>query len=452
MPEQGSQENAIPLSAEQESYLEHDDSHGAVTLAFLVQGRLDLPALRNALAAVVARHQPLRMRLTDTPEGTRQVFASAGEPLIDELPASDGAAAEKVARELALRHAELRAGGPGPVRTWIIRWAPFEALLLVLIDPLATDTWGMSVFATELWICYHAAATGSGPAPLKPAPRYSDHVAAQRAATWAPAQHDYWRQVAGDYCAQAGSCARPDASGDPGQPDRSDPTFTLSPEHQHQMAAFARAIQAPPGTVELAGLLLAMWACHPAPAVSVWRMHHGRDDAALAHAVGLYHRALPLVVPVRAEATLTEFTQDVQRRWTEALGYSDMPYSTAGMRRLIARAAGAGQGTWPEVLLVQPNVTATARRRGPVPIGRSIKIEWRDLTVKDGSRSRGSRLRIIMTPQNTPSGRVMFSPGTIPREFAGAVLGQLERLLPLFAPQNADHLVGQLADQVLSLG
>jgi hypothetical protein len=452
VPEQDCQDNAIPLSAEQESYLEHDDSHGAATLAFRVQGRLDLPSLRHALAAVVARHEPLRMRLTDTPEGTRQVFGSAGEPVIHEIPVSDGAAAEELGRELALRHAELRAGGLAPARTWLIRWAPFEALLLVLIDPLATDTWGMSVFATELWICYHAAATRSGPPPLKPAPRYSDHVAAQRAATWAPAQRDYWQQVARDYCAQADPCARPDAPGDPGQPDRSDLTFTLSPGHQHQMAAFARAIQAPPGTVELAGLLLAMWARHPAPAVSVWRIHHGRDDAALAHAVGVYHRALPLVVPVRPEATLTEFTRDVLRRWTDAVGYSDMPYSTAGMRQLIARAADAGQGTGPEVLLVQPTATATARRRGPVPIGRSIKIEWRDLTVKDGSSSRGSRLRIIMTPQDTPSARVMFSPGTIPPEFAGAVLGQLEKLLPLFAPQNADHLVGQLADQVLSLG
>jgi hypothetical protein len=450
MPEQDSQDNAIPLSAEQESYLEHDDSHGAATLAFLVQGRLDLPSLRHALAAVVARHEPLRMRLTDTPEGTRQVFGSAGEPVIDEIPVSDGAAAEEVARELALRHAELRAGGLVPTRTWVIRWAPFEALLLVLIDPLATDTWGMSVFATDLWVCYHAAATRSGPPPLKPAPRYSDHVAAQRAAAWAPAQHDYWQQVAGDYGALADSCARPAAPGDPGQPDRSDPTFTLSPGHQRQIAEFARAIQAPPGTVEMAGLLLAMWAWHPAPAVSVWRIHHGRDHAELAHAVGLYHRALPLVVPVRPEATLTEFTQDVLRRWTEAVSYSDMPYSTAGMRQLIARAAGAGQGTGPEVLLVQP--TATGQRRGPVPIGRSIKIEWRDLSVKDGSRSYGSRLRIIMTPQDTPSARVMFSPGTIPPVFAASVLGQLERLLPLFAPQNADQLVGQLADQVLSLG
>jgi len=451
MPKLAGPDEAIPLSKEQESYLALGRAgHGTVPICFRVRGELDLPALQQALARVLARHEPLRMRLLDTPEGSRQVFP-AGQPqdyLIRESAAADSLTAQDVACELAARPSDLRAHGP--VRSWLIRSGPAEALLVVLIDHLSADGWSTGIFSKELWTGYYAASTGTEPLPLPPAPRFTDFVAAQQAgpSTWTPAQYQYWRQVSHDYCEPVLQPRIAAPVGAPDQPGRSDLVCAVSAERLGRLTGFARAAVVPPRTVELAGLLLALWAWCPASVINVWCMHSGRENRAIADAIGNYSRSFPLAVRIDPEATLADFTRNVLRGWSKAVGYSGAPYSAGAIREMIARAGGADPAI-PEVRLNQLiSPEGTAARPGPVPVGESTTVEFCDLTATRWAWYREPRLRIMSTSDTSLSMRAIFNPGVTPPGFAETMMSYLGRLLPLFATEYADEPIGKLVGRL----
>ncbi|MGD0064936.1 MAG: condensation domain-containing protein [Streptosporangiaceae bacterium] len=442
----------IPLSKEQESYLTLGrDGHGAVPLCYRVRGKLDIPALQQALAEVAARHEPLRMRLLDTPEGLRQVFrpAEAEDWLVQEIIAADSLAAQDMACELAAVPSDLRA--QGPVRTWLIRSGPADMLLVVLIDHLSIDGWSSGIFSKELWTRYYAASTGTESAPLPPAARFTDFVVTQRdcASSWTPAQYQYWRQVSQDYCEPVLQPRISAPVGSPEQPGRSDLVCAVSHEQLGRLTGFARAAVVPPRTVELAGLLLALWAWCPAPVINVWCMHSGRENRAIAHAIGNYSRSFPLAVRIDPEATLADFTRNVLHGWSEAVGYSGTPYSAVAVRELIARAGGADPAM-PEVRLNQiispPGMSASS---DPVVLGKSTTVEWCDLTATRWSWYREPRVRIMSILDTSLTMRAIFNPGVTPPEFVEATMTYLDRLLPLFATEYADEPIGKLVDRSL---
>ena len=450
MPRLACPNEGVLLSAEQESYLGLDrNGHGAIPICFRVRGKLDLTALRRALARVMARHEPLRLRLLETPEGLRQLFppVEAEDCIIRETTAADSVAAEDVARELAITPSDVRAHGP--VRTWLIRSGPTDMLLLVLIDHLAFDGWSAGVFVKELWICYYAAITGTEPMPLPPVPRFTDYVAAQHAAasTWEPAQYEYWRRVSRDYCEPV---ARPRTSapaGPPDQPGRSDLVCVLPAEQMDRLIGFARAAVVPPRTVELAAPLLALWAWCPASLINVWCLHSGREDPAIANAIGNYTRNFPLVVRVDAAATLAEFTRDVLRGWSDAVAYSGPPYSTRAMRQMIAQAGGADPAI-PEVRLnriIPPR--GMSQSGGPIAVSESATIEYCDLEVTRWSWYREPRLRIMSTFGKSLFLRAIFNPGLTPPDFAETLMAQVNWLLPLFVSEHANQPIGELVSQ-----
>jgi hypothetical protein len=447
MPKLADPNETIPLSLEQESYLALGrGGHGAVPVCFRVRGKLDLPALQQALAKVLARHEPLRMRLLDTPEGRRQVFAPAQpqDYLVQERTAADSLTAQAVACELAAMPSDLRAHGP--VRTWLIRSGPADMLLVVLIDHLSLDGWSAGIFSKELWTCYYAAITGKEPMQLPSAPRFTDFVAAQRAtaSTWTPAQYQYWRQVSHDYCEPVLQPRTSVPVGSPDQPGRSDLVCAVSHEQLDRLTGFARAAVVPPRTIELAGLLLALWAWCRASVINVWCMHSGRENRAIADAIGNYSRSFPLAVRLDPEATLADFSRNVLHGWSKAVGYSGAPYSAGAIREMIAQAGGADPAM-PEVRLNQQiSPRGMPARPGPVAISESTTVEFCDLTASRWTWYREPRLRIMSTSGTSLSMRAIFNPGVTPPDFAEAVMTYLDRLLPLFATEYADDPIGKL--------
>jgi hypothetical protein len=431
----------IPLAAEQDGYLGLGrDGHGAVPLCFRVRARLQAPALERALAQVMVRHEPLRLRLVDTESGLRQVFPPAGpaDYAVREITVPPGSTDLEVALDLATTPSDVRAHGP--VRTWLIRSGPDDTTLLVLIDHLATDGWGATVFARELLAFYYAAVTGTEPPPLPTVPRYSEFAAAQHtgAPTWTPVQYKYWRRVIRDYCAPAGRVPPPAELGSPAQPARSDLVSRLDPEQLAGLTGFARASRVPTRTVELASLLLAIWAWCPAQAIRVWCTHSGREDHAIANVVGKYSRSIPLVVRVDPGASLADFCRDVLRGWSEAVAYSGVPFSSSGMRDLITQAGGPDPAI-PEVTLNRVISPGT---------GTADLVEYCDLTAARWDWFREPRLRVMSTFDSALSMRAVFHPGIVPAAFAQAVMANLDRLLPLFVPEHAADPIGDLAGRL----
>ncbi len=174
---------------------------GAVRLT----GRLNLSALEQAFASLVARHETLRtVFAVQADDSLLQVPATA--PLLIEqvdfstLPA---AAREQAVAEAAERQSVLPFDlGTGPLlRVTLLKLAEQEHVLLLTLHHIVSDGWSMNVLIDEFIRCYDAFDAGTQP-QLPPLPiQYSDYALWQR--RWLEAgeqgrQLDYWQVQLGD--------------------------------------------------------------------------------------------------------------------------------------------------------------------------------------------------------------------------------------------------------------
>ncbi|WP_367127827.1 amino acid adenylation domain-containing protein [Saccharothrix sp. HUAS TT1] len=147
------------------------------TRAIRLTGDLDLAALREAVAAVVARHEALRTTVTAAEGRVTQVVHPAGPVPV---PVTDLAEAE-LAVTLSAWCAEPFDLARGPVlRVRVARLRPDEHVLVWSVHHFAVDGWSFDVLLHDLGAAYTAAVRGAS-AELPPPPvRYRDFAAWQR--------------------------------------------------------------------------------------------------------------------------------------------------------------------------------------------------------------------------------------------------------------------------------
>ncbi|MFJ2738255.1 amino acid adenylation domain-containing protein [Streptomyces sp. NPDC087440] len=151
---------SAPATAEQERlWLLQQQDPGSlayqVPLAFRVAGEPDLPALRRALRALVARHPALRTSFTATPTGLRQ---TVGEPYDPWWAATDPAGMFTEPFDLSR---------PGLLRA---RWTPDGESsspggeLALALHHIAVDGWSLNILFQDLSVLYAEALSGAAPA------------------------------------------------------------------------------------------------------------------------------------------------------------------------------------------------------------------------------------------------------------------------------------------------
>ncbi|HEV2735720.1 MAG TPA: amino acid adenylation domain-containing protein, partial [Longimicrobiaceae bacterium] len=151
--------------------------------ALQLRGPLDVAALRGALDAVVARHEPLRTVFEDADGGpVQRILPPAPVPLpvaeLDGTPEEREAEAERRMREDAARPFDLRRGPL--LRAALLRLDAEEHVLLLTMHHAASDGWSMGVFFRETTAAYDALTAGMEPA-FAPLPiTYADYAAWQR--------------------------------------------------------------------------------------------------------------------------------------------------------------------------------------------------------------------------------------------------------------------------------
>ena len=120
-----------------------------IPLAVRVRGSLDRPRLEAALAALAARHEPLRTRLVESPNGLAAPAGRSPAAWLGEISGTDWQAALE---------AELARGfdlAEGPL--WRVRIAatgPAEHVLIFLFHHAVFDGWSEGVFVRELGALY----------------------------------------------------------------------------------------------------------------------------------------------------------------------------------------------------------------------------------------------------------------------------------------------------------
>lgn len=174
--------------------------HYTEVFGWRVQGRIDVDALRAALADVVERHEALRtvVRLEDG-GGQSVLPAVAPELLLVDLDEAPGADRDRRAEQLMIE-AETR---PFPadrvplLRAVLGRFDQQDSVLVLCAHHSAADVWSIQVVLRDVAQCYAARVAGKEP-QLPEATQYREYVAAQHEDAAGPAvaaSRAYWRET-----------------------------------------------------------------------------------------------------------------------------------------------------------------------------------------------------------------------------------------------------------------
>ena len=169
--------------------------------AEILTGKLDAPALRRALDAIIRRHDALQVTFEERDNRPVQVVRPpepadvsfhdvAGRPA--EARARE---VERVRRDLSSQPFDLEAGPL--LRFALVAIEPNRQVLFVVMHHIIGDMWSVGVFSRDLAALYGAFRLGQ-PSPLADLPvRYRDFVSAQRArydGGGMDPQLGYWRE------------------------------------------------------------------------------------------------------------------------------------------------------------------------------------------------------------------------------------------------------------------
>ncbi|WP_405896613.1 condensation domain-containing protein [Streptomyces sp. NBC_00727] len=361
-----------PLTLEQRMGLSRDKiRRWRLTHSWRIRGPLDADRLRAALALVVERHDPLRMRLVRTPDGIRQTFApaTAAHPWFGRSTVTPDGLAAAVAEAVGHR---LDLFGTGPLRADLLTAAPDDHVLVLTIHHMAWDAWSAGVLWRDLWTVY--AANAPDLAPLRTGyPRFADAQAAHGTVP-TPAQLAHWRQVVGESPGPwpAPGSAPPPVRSEDGSGGARLVAARPGPGFPRRLGAFARAARVTAASATTALCLLAVGRALEQPSLLANYQYHGRDREEEWDLVGMFCRRFPVRAALDEGTELGEFARRVQRGLTEGAARSAAPFTLPGLRRLLEdeQPADAPAVAWhPGLSPITVNVVP-GRMRGS-PAGRT---------------------------------------------------------------------------------
>ncbi|MEM9304753.1 MAG: amino acid adenylation domain-containing protein, partial [Pseudomonadota bacterium] len=189
----------IPLSPAQRRQwllagLMPDNPMYGIPTAVRLEGRVEVPALRDSLERLTLRHETLRTEFRER-DGTPYAFINdAPTVTLNEVDLNGSATTidawlrAEAARPIALDRAPLW-------RVSLITDVDGSQVLTVVMHHILADGWSLGVFVRELAASY---AAWPDPAPLPPLPvQYADFAAWSDAAEHGPSL-DYWVQALAD--------------------------------------------------------------------------------------------------------------------------------------------------------------------------------------------------------------------------------------------------------------
>ncbi|WP_454198456.1 non-ribosomal peptide synthase/polyketide synthase [Nocardia sp. Marseille-Q1738] len=180
----GPRPDRIPLSFAQQRmwFLNQFDTSASVyniPAAIRLSGDLDVAALQQAIADIVARHEILRTIYPETPDGPVQQVLAPHEVPVDLAPAQIGD--EHVSHEVQrIVAAGFDVTGEVPFRAKLFQLGGTEYVLVFVAHHISADGWSMGPLTRDLMVAY--AARGGGEAPSwAPLPiQYADYALWQR--------------------------------------------------------------------------------------------------------------------------------------------------------------------------------------------------------------------------------------------------------------------------------
>ncbi|MEW1749997.1 non-ribosomal peptide synthase/polyketide synthase [Streptomyces angustmyceticus] len=326
---------ALPLSFPQQRLWFLDtfepDSTAYVTFFVLrLRGPLDEAALRTALDALVARHEPLRTTFAEQDGHARQHVHA---PRATDLPLDDLSTVPAHARDGALDALLAREGalpfdlGNGPLlRTRLVRLTADEHVLTLAMHHIVTDGWSTAVLGRDLGELYAAALQDRRPDLPELPLQYADYAAWQRAraADAGDVQLAYWQRKLSDVAPLELPTDRPRPA------VRTENgallEFSLPAALTDRLRETGRRADATLYMTLLAAckVLLARWAGQED--VAVGTVASGRERPELEHLVGMFVNTLVLRSRVPGDLPFTALLSEVRATVLDAFAHQDVPF------------------------------------------------------------------------------------------------------------------------------
>ncbi|WP_371627472.1 amino acid adenylation domain-containing protein [Streptomyces sp. NBC_01116] len=332
----------LPLSPAQRRLWFLQQLHGIgadynIPFAARLTGPLDVPALRAAVTDVMTRHEALRTVFPATDGRPRQHIVDASD-LADPLTVTEATGAEGELRQ----YVEETAGRAFdverdvPLRAGLLRIAPDQHLIVLVVHHIAADQWSARPLLTDLATAYAARSGGDAPAwPPLPV-QYADFTLWQRDTLgWddeapdadgvAAAQLDHWRTALRDLPAELPLPAdrpRPPVPSHRGGFAR----FTVPPEVHTAMRTLARTESTSLFMVAHAALAALLARTGAGRDIVIGTPVAGRHDTALDDLVGFFVNNLVLRTDLSGDPSFRDLLHRVREADLAAYAHADVPF------------------------------------------------------------------------------------------------------------------------------
>jgi amino acid adenylation domain-containing protein len=375
-------EDPLPLSFSQEQLWFMDQfapGSAAYGIPFAVRltGPLDVGALQDALDAVVARQEALRMRFASSGDGSpRLVVTETGRlPLAVVEAPREGSVAEREAFARTALADVARAPFDlvnGPLaRAAAVRLDEDDHVLLVVLHHIVSDGWSIEVFLGDLFSAYRLILAGAA-TPGEPEIRYGDFVAWHRATYTGDrleAELGFWR----DHLTGVEPLDLP-----LDRPRPAEQTFrggvvdvTLDSGLAAGVAALARRFRVTPYMTYLAAFQTLLFRYSGQDDFAVGTAVAGRARQELEGLVGLFANLLALRADLTGDPTFADLLRRVRRTTLDALSHSGTPFEAVVRDLRLPRdpsRAPVFQTTFTMMNYVQRSVGLDGVTIGPFPL------------------------------------------------------------------------------------
>ena len=326
-----------------------------VPVLLRLRGNLDRAALSGALRDVLVRHPALRTSFPVVDGEPVQRRAPAGAVpasmiRVHDAPRADGQ--EAFLTGLTQQRFDLAAGPL--VRADLVRHAPDDHRLLLVVHHLVTDGWSMEILQRDLWAAYTARVTGRAP----DWPALDPGVVAQPAPDTeaAPEALDYWRRQFAEPVPEPVLPQRRltvERTRFPGA------RFTrLVPESVAlRLERVARRERASLFSVLVAALGLVVMRYGDTDRVVVGVPTAGREVAGTEDVVGFFNRTLALCVDRRGGPGVLEYLRRTHRTLADALRHGTVPFE-----QVVAAVSPPARSTRAPLFRVWCNLLSYPRR------------------------------------------------------------------------------------------
>ncbi len=333
-----SRDKNLPLSFAQQrlwflDQLEGESATYNMLIPMLLSGTLDLPALEQALAEIVSRHESLRTNFPMLEDSVVQVIAETANFHLEtsEVPVSGellplSPELEQLILEETQRPFNL--GKDALFRVKLLRLTATNHILVVTMHHIISDAWSMGVFLQELTTLY-AAFSANKPSPLKPLQiQYGDFAHWQReflSGDRLNGHLDYWRQQLEDIpplLALPTDHPRPTVQTFKGQTT----TFTLTPALSQRIKTLTQQSQATVFMTLLAAFQLLLHRYTRQEDIIVGSPIANRQRQELEPLLGCFVNTLVMRTQFKDNPTFTQVLAQVRQTALDAYSHQDLPF------------------------------------------------------------------------------------------------------------------------------